>query len=177
MSSQKLPSAFRSIRCCVISVLVDGPAVRRQPHQLVFAAVDLEPAVVGEGRVEQPERVRKLHLLRQLDRVAAADADRGRRPLADAVERQDGGLVERAREERAGGMALVVIREDDRRLDACAQALPDDRGQMQLLLQPDRHRHAEALEARRREREVGLEQPLELAQRLFVERDVVEIAG
>ena len=97
-------------------VVVDGPAVGREAHQLVFAAVDLEAAVVGERGIEQPERVRKLQLLRQLDLVAAPDAQRRRAPLADAVERQDGRFVERAREKRARRVALVVIGEDERRL-------------------------------------------------------------
>ena len=46
-------------------------------------------------------------------RVAAAVAERRGRPLADAVERQDGGLVERRREKRAGRVRLVMIGEDD----------------------------------------------------------------
>ena len=53
---------------------VDGPAVRRKAHQLVFAAVDLEPAVVGERRVQQAERVRKREVVGQRDAVAAPDA-------------------------------------------------------------------------------------------------------
>ncbi len=44
---------------------VDGPAVGGQAHQLVFAAVDLEAAVIGESRVEQPERMRELEMVRQ----------------------------------------------------------------------------------------------------------------
>ena len=36
-------------------VAIHGTAVRGKPHQLVFAAVDLESAIVGERRVEKPE--------------------------------------------------------------------------------------------------------------------------
>ena len=43
-------------------------------------------------------------------------------------------------------------------------------------LQPERDRHAERAEAARREGEVGLEQPLELQERLVVEDDVVDVA-
>ena len=46
--------------------------------------------------------------------------------------------------------------------------------QEQLLAQPDRDRHAERGETPRREREVGLEQALELQERLVVEHDMVE---
>src|SRR5262249_54392962 len=45
----------------------------------------------------------------------------------------------------------------------------------QLLLDPERQRHGEAAVAARREREVGLEQPLELDERLVVEGDEIEI--
>ncbi len=49
-------------------------------------------------------------------------------------------------------------------------------GSLHLLLQPDRNRHAEALEARWRKRQVRLEQALEFSQRLLVEDDVVDVA-
>ncbi len=101
----------------------------------------------------------------------------GRAPLTDAVERQDRGFVERAREKRAGRMALVVIGEDERRAQARADAVADERRQPRFLLEPDRHRHLEALEPGRREGQIGLEQALELADRLLVEHDVVEIGG
>ena len=44
----------------------------------------------------------------------------------------------------------------------------------QLLLEPHRQRHAERGEAPGRERQIGLEQALELQERLVVERDVVD---
>src|SRR5580704_12053311 len=45
----------------------------------------------------------------------------------------------------------------------------------QLLLQPQRHGHTERVEAARRVGEVGLEQTLELQERLVVESDVVDV--
>ena len=42
----------------------------------------------------------KLELGQQPDRVAVPDADGGRGPFADAVDREDRGAVERAREDR-----------------------------------------------------------------------------
>ncbi len=44
----------------------------------------------------------------------------------------------------------------------------------QLLLEPDRHRHAERPEATRREGDIGLEQALKLQERLVVEGHVVD---
>ena len=46
----------------------------------------------------------------------------------------------------------------------------------QLLAQPDRHCHAEGAEALRAIREIGLEQALELQERLVVEDDVINVA-
>ena len=56
--------------------------------------------------------MREAQLVRQLDPVAAPDAEARGRPLADAVQRQDRGLLERRREEGAGGVRLVVVGED-----------------------------------------------------------------
>src|SRR5207244_7780450 len=94
---------------------VNGRAVGGQPHELVFTAVDLEPAVVGEGGVEESQGVREVKVLLQFELVASPDAPGRSRPLADSVEGEDGRLVERAREERARRMALMVIHKQQRR--------------------------------------------------------------
>src|SRR3954465_11421562 len=44
----------------------------------------------------------------------------------------------------------------------------------QLFLQPERDRHLEGAEAARRQRDIGLQQPLELQEWLVVEHDMVE---
>jgi len=95
---------------------VPGLAVGREPHQLVLPRVHLEAGEVGEGGVEQAQRVRKADLAVQPDGVPAAVADRRRRPLAHAVHGDDGGLLERRGVERRRRMGLVVLREVDRRL-------------------------------------------------------------
>ena len=56
-----------------------------------------------------------------------------------------------------------------------AEPATDFPGQVQLLLEPLRHRVDERPKAARRVGQVGLEQPLELQQRLVVEPDVVEV--
>ena len=152
-------------------------AVRREPHQLVFAAVDREPAVVGERGIQQPQRVRKVQLLGQRDAIAAAHPEARRRPLADAVNRQDRRLVERRREERAGRMRLVVLGKDEAPLIAAAERLAHLPREMQLPLDPQRQRLPERSEPAGRVGEIGLEQPLELEQRLVVEGDVIELVG
>ena len=45
-------------------------AIGREPHHLVFAGVDLEAGVIGERRIEQPERMGKVDLLEDLEPVA-----------------------------------------------------------------------------------------------------------
>ena len=95
-----------------IRVRVPGLAVGGQPHQLVLARVHLEPAVVGERRVQHPERVREPHLVGELRSGCPGPTPIELvRPLAHGVERQDGRLLERRREERAGRVRLVVIGE------------------------------------------------------------------
>ncbi len=158
-------------------LLVDRPAIGGQPHQLVLAAVDLEAAVVGEGRVEQAERVGELDVIEQADAVPLANADRRRAPLAHPVEGDDRRLVEGAGEERAGGMAFMVVGEDQPCPGRPTDSLPQGPPHVQLLLEPDRHGQPEAPKPARRVRQIGLDQPLELGQRLVVERDVVEVQG
>ena len=36
-------------------------AIRRQTHQLVLTGIDLEPGVIGEGGIQQAERVREIN--------------------------------------------------------------------------------------------------------------------
>ena len=109
--------AERAVRLQVEQVLEDQIAVarfavRRQPHHLVFARVHLEAGVVGEGRIQQAERVRKPQFVGQVDPVAAADPARRGRPFPDAVDGEDRRLFERRREERAGGVRLVMLEKD-----------------------------------------------------------------
>ena len=66
-----------------------GIPVRRQAHELVLAAVHGESGVVREGRVEQSNGVRELHLLQYLDLFPAAVSNRRRGPFADAVNGED----------------------------------------------------------------------------------------
>ncbi len=53
------------------------------------------------------------------------------------------------------------------------QRLRQDRLLEQLFLEPDRQRPSERLEALRRKGQIGLEQPLEFQEGLFVEDDII----
>ena len=78
-------------------------------------------------------------------------------------------------------MALVVLREQELALPIevgieRAQLVAQQLLLEQLLLQPERDRHAKGAKALGRKREIGFEQPLEFEERLVVERDVVDLA-
>jgi hypothetical protein len=124
--------------------------------------------------------VREVDLLQHLELVALAVAQRRGRPFADAVHAEDRGLLIGRREERRGGMALVMLAEQQALLPVevrlpLLHLVAQQRLLEQLLLQPQRHGHAEGVEAARGEGEIGLEQPLELEERLVVEGDVVDV--
>ena len=67
----------------------------------------------------------KLQMIGQANAVAGARAAGGGAPLADAVECQNGRLGKGAGEEGAGGVALMVIEEDNRAAQPLAQAAAD----------------------------------------------------
>ncbi len=125
--------------------------------------------------------MREADLLAHLQRVAVADGERRRRPLAHAVHGEDGGARERRREEGAGRVAQVVFTEEQFRIVAelrvdLAQLAEEVRLEEQFLAQPHRHGQPERPEASWREREIRLEQPLELHERLLVEHDAIDVA-
>src|SRR5262249_20995951 len=89
----------------------------------VFAGIDLETGVVGERRVQQAERMRKMDFPQ--DREVVSASQRGGRggPLADAVHGEDQRFVERGGEERARGVAEMVFGEEEALLPVEAVAI------------------------------------------------------
>jgi hypothetical protein len=88
-------------------------AIRRETHHLVFTGVHLEPEVIRERGIQQPERMGKVDLVQDAQRAALPVGERRRGPFAHAVDRQHRGLLERRREESARGVAQVVLGEQD----------------------------------------------------------------
>ena len=117
----------------------------------------------------------KPHLGLEPDLIPAASAPRGRAPFTDAVEREDRRLVEGAGVEAARGMRLVVRGEADRSVVAAVEPLVDLPRDVELSLEPDRHRLDERRKTPRGEGKRGLQKPLELHERLLVEDHGVEV--
>ncbi len=156
---------------------VDGLAVGGEAHELVLAGVDLEAREVGEGAVEQAQRVGEAVLEEELDAVALADADRGGGPLAHAVDGDDRRHLEGGGVEGAGRVRDVVLGELDG-LGAVAEALERGLelvGHPGLVLEPHRHRLEEGREPGRRHLGVRGEESGELGDGLVVEHHQVEV--
>src|SRR5262245_36961939 len=120
--------------------------------------------------------MRKRQMVGELDSIVLPDTEGGGAPFADAVQREDGRLLEGAGEERARSVALVVVREDDGRFQTTAKRLSNRARNVQLLLEPHGQGHREAAEADRRVREIRLEEPLKLAKRLLVKGHMVDLS-
>ncbi len=160
--------------------------VRSEPHHLVFARIHLEAGEVGERAVEEAERIGEAKLLEEPQVGAAAGAERRRRPLADAVDGDDGRLLERRGVEGGGRVRLVVVAEHDlprERLRQLPRGLrvvglleirqfaPDRVANPELLLHPEGDGLDERAPALRGVVEIGVEQAVELGERLLVEAD------
>ena len=159
-------------------VRVPALAVGREAHQLVLARVHPETGEVGEGRVEEPQGVREGDLAEELELVPLAHADGGGRPLAHAVEGQHGRLLEGRGVEGRRRVRLVVLGEEDLPglADAALLQRVLDLGRdPQLLAQPEGHGHDVRAQPLGDDREIGLEDAVELEQRLVVEDDPVEL--
>ena len=68
---------------------------RSEPHEFTLARVDPEPAIRGERRIQQPDRIGKAELAIDSESVASTPPERGGRPFADSVDGQDRRVIER----------------------------------------------------------------------------------
>ena len=112
--------------------------------------------------------------------VSTAHGSRGGGPLADAVHGEHHGIFERRWKECAGGVTLMVLRKEQ---PAGPVALRPDRLQFaaeevflkQLLSNPQRKSHPERSHPARRERQIILQEALELQKGLFVENHRIKL--
>src|SRR6516225_3977558 len=121
--------------------------------------------------------MRKVEFLVDLEIIAVADGERRGAPLPYSVEGENRRLFERRGIEGRCRVRQMMLGEQEIRIVAVGRELAQLPGQPvlleQLFPQPDRNGHAERLQAAWREREVSLEQPLELEERLVVEDDEI----
>src|SRR5712671_4500890 len=121
--------------------------------------------------------MRELQLLPEVDFITFAGAESRGAPFAHAIEGQYRRGIERAGEESAGGMALVVIGENEMGLGSGFEVLPQSAPREELVLKPDGHRKPKAFEPGGRVTQIGFEKPIKLREGLVVERDVVKLLG
>src|SRR5262252_10470461 len=107
-----------------------------------------------------------------VDVCATPDTDGRCGPLADAVNGDDCGLLERRRIERRCRVRLVVLSEQNAALEPIKMLL-NVVGHPELFRNPHRHRCEVRSPAARCVRDVGFEQAIELDQWLFIETDEV----
>jgi hypothetical protein len=93
--------------------------------------------------------------------------------LADAVDGEDRRFLERRRIERGCRVGDVVLGEKDGHVRP--DFLFDAIGEEELLGKPDRHGGPERGQSLRSAGEIGLEQALELQERLVIERNGVQL--
>src|SRR5262249_35130195 len=121
--------------------------------------------------------MRKLKLLKQPQLVAFPDSQGSRAPFPDAIHSQDSGRIEWTGEKSAGRVAFVVIGEDGRDRPSAMEFLGQSPAHVQLVLEPERHGQAEALETRRGVSQVRLEKPIKLGQGLIVKSNIANLIG
>ena len=123
----------------------------------------------------------KVDFLGNRELAAAPDPGRRRRPFADPVHGEHGGLFKRGGVKGRRGVAEVMLGKEQ--LFESAEILID-RSKLfqqhillkQLFAQPHRHGGAEGAEATRRKGQISLQQPLEFEERLVIKGDAVDTA-
>ena len=83
--------------------------VRREAHHLALVAVVRKAEPLRDGGVEDAERVRVDDALEHVEVVAVALREHRRREVAEAVDREDGRVLERRDEERRRDVRLVML--------------------------------------------------------------------
>ena len=147
----------------------NGLSVRREPHQLVLATVDLEAAVVRERAIQKPEGMRISDLLEDLHALAAADAEAGCSPFAHAIHAKNCRLAEgRWIEGRRGvGVVMARIKHGDIARQHLLDLLPE------IRLDPEKrfYRPDKVLFGFRGERNRGADDPVCSQRRIVIKRD------
>src|SRR5438552_18252032 len=84
-------------------------AVGRQAHDLVFVTVIGKAEILGQGLVEDAERVREMHPALDADLRPATDPPGGAGKVAQTIDRNDNRLVEGRDVECRGQMREMML--------------------------------------------------------------------
>ena len=68
-----------------------GLAIGGQAHQFVFAGIDLETAVVGEGRIQQPKGMGEVDFPQRLEAAALTKPGRSGGPFTNPIHAKHSG--------------------------------------------------------------------------------------
>src|SRR6267378_6206235 len=125
--------------------------------------------------------MREVDLLVHFEVVPLPDRGGGRRPFPYAVHREYHSLIKRRRKERARRVAEMVLAEEHLLVPAIApvdfpQFVLQQAFQEELFSQPQGNRHAKRLEPAWCKRQIRLDQPLKLQERLVVKDDAIHAA-
>src|SRR6266511_2769097 len=119
--------------------------------------------------------MREMQLAENIDLIALPPAEAGRRPFADAVDRQKGRLGKWRREESGGSMRLVMFREDDRTV--VIELFADQFLHPDLFLDPNRNRFEERPKTERRAGKVGVQETIKFEKRFLVKGNKIQVAN
>ena len=115
----------------------------------------------------------KMKFLEQFNPITPPNPDTGRSPFTHPVHRQNGRILERRRNEGAGGMGLVMAG-----IDKCPfiarQLIPHSFGEKQLILEPNRYSPKEGRESGWRQGEVSLKKSVKFSKGVFIKGHVVQ---
>ena len=170
---------------------VDGLAIGREPHQLVFARIHLEAAVIGEGGIKQPQRMREADLPQRCEPAPLPQPGRSGGPFPHPIHAEHGRFLKGAGVEGGAGVGKVVLREEQLRQAAAVglgaafrrrhrggellEFLADLGLEEELFLQPHLHRSHEGASPPGRGPQIGFQQPLKGEQRFFVIDNRIQI--
>src|SRR2546425_5416987 len=125
--------------------------------------------------------MREVDLLVHFEVAPLPDRSRRRRPFPHPVHGKHHGFFKWRRKERARRVAEMVLAEEQLLVPAVAalefpQSVLQQAFTEELSPQPQGHRHAKRLEPAWRKRQIRLDQPLKLQERLVVEDDAIHAA-
>lgn len=156
-------------------VCMDRLAVGCQSHDFVFAAVDFEAEMSGEGGIEQSEGMREPQFSEKFDAIALSPAPAGGGPFTNAIDGEHSSLVEWRGKKRAGGVTLMMFEKAESSVGGIGEVAADDGRHPEFFFEPWGHGGCEAAETEGGERCGSFQQAFEMSQWFFVPDDEIKL--